>query len=99
MTDLILNFSQVQSHLETLGDTVHDMEEAMKQVLEIQDWINVHTALAKDWLANPSKLRPEAAKQDIAAMNDALVSLGEKRTRILTEIPTEGKSWSRHYRL
>lgn len=83
--------SQVQSHLETLGEAVHDMEEAMKQVLEIQEWINVHNALARDWLANPSKLRPEAAKQDIAAMNDALTSVAEKRTRLFTEIPTEGK--------
>lgn len=73
-----------------MGDAVHGMEEAMKQVLEIQDWISVHNALARDWLANPSKLRPEAAKQDIAAMNDALVSLSEKRNRLLTEIPTEG---------
>lgn len=76
--------------METLGDAVHGMEEAMKQVLEIQEWITVHTALAKDWLTNPSKLRPDAAKQDMAAMNDALVSLGEKRNRLLTEIPTEG---------
>ncbi|KAL4710682.1 hypothetical protein ACJJTC_003318, partial [Scirpophaga incertulas] len=81
---------RVQSHLETLGDAVHSMEEAMKQVVEIQDWINAHKALARDWLANPSKLRPEAAKQDMAAMSDALVSLGEKRNRLLTEIPTEG---------
>lgn len=81
----------MQSHLETLGDTVSGMEEAMKQVTEIQEWINVHKALARDWLANPSKLRPEAAKQDIAAMNDALQSLAEKRNRLLTEIPTEGE--------
>lgn len=85
------NYVQVQSHLETLGDAVHGMEEAMKQVLEIQEWINIHNALARDWLANPSKLRPEAAKQDMAAMSDALVSLGEKRNRLLTEIPTEGE--------
>ncbi|CAH2077111.1 unnamed protein product, partial [Iphiclides podalirius] len=82
--------SKVQSHLETLGDAVHGMEEAMKQVLEIQEWINVHKALAHDWLSNPSKLRPEAAKNDMAAMNDALASLAEKRNRLLTEIPTEG---------
>uniref|UniRef100_A0A2A4K817 Calponin-homology (CH) domain-containing protein n=1 Tax=Heliothis virescens TaxID=7102 RepID=A0A2A4K817_HELVI len=82
--------TKVQSHLEELGDAVHGMEEAMKQVLEIQEWIAVHTALARDWLANPSKLRPEAAKQDMAAMNDALASLSEKRNRLLTEIPTEG---------
>lgn len=75
-----------------MGYAVHGMEEAMKQVIEIQEWINVHNALAKDWLANPSKLRPEAAKQDMAAMSDALVSLGEKRNRILTEIPTEGET-------
>lgn len=81
---------QVQSHLETLSDAVHGMDEAMKQVVEIQEWINVHNALARDWLANPSKLRPEAAKQDIAAMSDALVSLGEKRQRLFTEIPTDG---------
>lgn len=73
-----------------MRDAVSGMEEAMKQVTEIQEWINVHNALANDWLSNPSKLRPEAAKQDIAAMNDALVSLAEKRNRILTEIPTEG---------
>lgn len=66
------------------------MEEAMKQVTEIQEWINVHNALAHDWLSNPSKLRPEAAKQDMAAMNDALASLAEMRNRLLTEIPTEG---------
>ncbi|CAG9785832.1 unnamed protein product [Diatraea saccharalis] len=81
---------RVQSHLETLGDAVHSMEESMKQVIEIQEWINIHNALVRDWLANPSKLRPEAAKQDMAAMSDALVSLGEKRNRLLTEIPTEG---------
>ncbi|CAH3870841.1 unnamed protein product [Pieris brassicae] len=82
--------NRVQSHLETLRDAVQEMEEAMKQVLEIQDWINVHKALANDWLSNPSKLRPEAAKQDMAAMNDALASLIEKRNRLLTEIQTEG---------
>lgn len=62
----------------------------MKHALEIQEWINVHNALANDWLSNPSKLRPEAAKQDMAAMNDALASLAEKRNRLLTEIPVEG---------
>lgn len=67
------------------------MEEAMKQVTEIQEWIAAHRALAKDWLANPSKLRPDAAKQDMAAMSDALVSLAEKRNRLLTEIPTDGE--------
>ncbi|CAG4999353.1 unnamed protein product, partial [Parnassius apollo] len=87
LEDLI---DQVQSHLETLGDAVQGMEDAMKQVLEIQEWINVHKALAHDWLSNPSKLRPEAAKYDMAAMNDALASLAEKRNRLLTEIPTEG---------
>ncbi|CAH2241590.1 jg3925 [Pararge aegeria aegeria] len=87
LEDLI---DQVQSHLETLRDAVSGMEEAMKQVVEIQEWINVHNALAHDWLSNPTKLRPEAAKQDMAAMNDALASLAEKRNRILTEIPTEG---------
>ncbi|GBO98724.1 Nesprin-1 [Eumeta japonica] len=87
LEDLI---DQVQSHLETLGDAVHEMEEAMKQVVEIEEWITVHSALANDWLSNPSKLRPEAAKQDMAAMSDALVALGEKRNRLLTEIPTEG---------
>lgn len=80
----------MQSHLETLGDAVQGMEDAMKQALEIQEWINVHKALARDWLANPSKLRPEAAKQDMAAMSDALVALSEKRNRLMTEIPTEG---------
>ncbi|CAK1540777.1 unnamed protein product [Leptosia nina] len=87
LEDLI---DQVQSHLDTLRDAVQGMEEAMKQVLEIQDWINVHKALANDWLSNPSKLRPDAAKQDMAAMNDALGSLAEKRNRLFTEIPTEG---------
>ncbi|XP_038215060.1 nesprin-1 [Zerene cesonia] len=82
--------SRVQSHLETLREAVQGMEEAMKQVSEIQDWINVNKALANDWLSNPSKLRPDAAKQDMAAMNDALASLAEKRNRLLTEIPTEG---------
>ncbi|CAG9579065.1 unnamed protein product [Danaus chrysippus] len=82
--------NKVQSHLETLRDAVSGMEEAMKQMQEIQEWIAVHAALAHDWLSNPSKLRPEAAKQDMATMNDALASLAEKRNRLLTEIPTEG---------
>lgn len=67
------------------------MEDAMKQAVEIQEWINAHKALASDWLENPSKLRPDAAKQDMAVMNDALSSLAEKRNRLLTEIATEGK--------
>lgn len=74
-----------------MGEVVQEMENAMKQVTEIEEWINVHKALARDWLSNPSKLRPDAAKQDMSMMNDSLVALSEKRNRLLTEIPTEGK--------
>lgn len=39
-----------------------------------------------DWSSRPSKLRPEAAKQELIAMNDLLNTIGDKRSQLMTEM-------------
>lgn len=36
--------------------------------------------------SRPSKLRPEAAKQELISMNDLLNSVGDKRSQLMTEM-------------
>lgn len=77
---------QVQSHLSGLSTTVNELEHQQKQRSELTDWIKKQQATVSDWSSRPSKLRPEAAKQELISMNDLLNSVGDKRSQLLTEM-------------
>lgn len=68
-----------------------DLESLKRQRDEIEDWIDKQRLVVTDWLSKPSKLRPEAIKQELVAMNDLLSNIGDKRTQILTEFSTSRK--------
>ncbi|KAL5279677.1 hypothetical protein ACFFRR_003964 [Megaselia abdita] len=77
---------QVQSHLGGLTATVSELEQQQKQRAELQDWIKKQQSSVADWLSRPCKLRPEAAKQELVAMNDLLNAVGDKRTQLMTDM-------------
>lgn len=69
-----------------LSATVTELEQVQKQRGELQDWIKKQEIIISDWASRPCKLRPEAAKQEIIAMNDLLNSIGDKRSQLMTEM-------------
>lgn len=79
---------KVQIWMDDLYRNVKDLESLKRQRDEIEDWIDKQQLVVTDWLSKPSKLRPEAIKQELVAMNDLLSNIGDKRTQILTEFST-----------
>ena len=76
----------MQSHLSGLSTTVTELEQLQKQRVELQDWIRKQEVIVADWQSRPTKLRPEAAKQELVAMNDLLNAIGDKRSQLMTEM-------------
>lgn len=58
----------------------------LKQRAEFEEWIKKQQVIVTDWAGRTSKLRPEAAKQELAAMNDLLNAIEEKRSTLMTEM-------------
>ncbi|XP_032294435.1 muscle-specific protein 300 kDa isoform X26 [Drosophila virilis] len=77
---------QVQSHLGGLTASVGELEQQQKQRAELQDWVKRQQSSVSDWLMRPCKLRPEAAQQELVAMNDLLNSIGDKRSQLMLEM-------------
>lgn len=69
-----------------LSTTVSELDQLQKQRSELLDWIKKQEAIINDWVSRPNKLRPEAAKQEIIAMNDLLNAIGDKRAQLMTEM-------------
>lgn len=69
-----------------LSTTVNELDQLQKQRDELQDWIKKQEQNIADWVSRPIKLRPEASKQEIAAMNDLLNVIGDKRAQLMTEM-------------
>lgn len=69
-----------------LSTTVTELEQLQKQRGELQDWIKKQEAVVGDWSSRPCKLRPEAAKHELVAMNDLLNTIGDKRSQLMTEM-------------
>lgn len=57
-----------------------------KQRDDLLDWINIQKQNVLDWISKPTKLRPEASKQEINLMNDLLNAIGDKRAQLMTEM-------------
>nr|XP_022915902.1 nesprin-1 isoform X7 [Onthophagus taurus] len=83
LEDLI---DQVQNHLGNLTSSVAQFESKEKQRAELKDWILSEKATITDWALRPSKLRSDAAKQDITNMNDLLTLVGQKRIQLNSEL-------------
>lgn len=69
-----------------LSTTVNELDSLQKQRDDLQEWIRRQEQNISDWESRPIKLRPEAAKQEISAMNDLLNVIGEKRAQLMTEM-------------
>lgn len=64
-----------------------EFEEKQKQRLLLKDWIVSQKNNVNDWKLRPSKLRMDAAKQELNNMNDLLSTINQKRTQLITEFP------------
>ena len=71
--------------------SVSELEQQQKQRAELGDWIKKQQSSVNDWLSRPCKLRPEAAKQELASMNDLLSAIGEKRSQLLLDMTESRK--------
>lgn len=69
-----------------MTQSVSELEQQQKQRAELQDWIKKQENSVSDWLSRPCKLRPEAAKQELTAMNDLLNTIENKRSQLLTDM-------------
>lgn len=67
------------------------MEEWRKQRKALYEWIAEQRIIVGEWKSKPSKLRPESAKQELNAMHSLLSQIGEKRAKLLTELPSHGE--------
>ncbi|KAK9694281.1 Spectrin repeat [Popillia japonica] len=83
LEDLI---DQIQTHLSNLTTSVADFESNQKQRAELKDWVLSQKATITDWSLRPSKLRADAAKQDINNMNDLLNLITQKRQQLTAEL-------------
>lgn len=81
----LVNF-QVQNSLSGLSTTINELQQLQKQRDELEEWIRKQEVQVNDWASRPNKLRSEAAKQEIIAMNDLLNAIGDKRSQLMTEM-------------
>jgi nesprin-1 len=78
---------QVQNRLSGLTSTVSELEEGERQRASLQQWVTEQNAVVADWRSRPAKLRPEAARAELVNMHELLGAIGERRARIMTELP------------
>lgn len=69
-----------------LSTTINELQQLQKQRDELDEWIRKQEIQVSDWASRPNKLRSEAAKQEIIAMNDLLNAIGDKRSQLMTEM-------------
>jgi nesprin-1 len=70
-----------------LMSTVSELEESERQRASLQRWVAEQHAVVADWRSRPAKLRPEAARAELVNMNELLGAIGDRRARIVTELP------------
>ncbi|XP_063222936.1 muscle-specific protein 300 kDa isoform X4 [Bacillus rossius redtenbacheri] len=78
---------KVQARLGGLASSLSELEDLQRQRSALQQWAEQQRVVVADWRSRPSKLRPEAARAELAAMTELLATVGERRTRLLTELP------------
>jgi nesprin-1 len=85
MEDLI---DQVQNKLSSLNSAVGELEEWGRQQDVMKLWSQEQRAFVTEWNARPSKLRSEAARQEVAQAEDLLQNIDIRR-RQLQELKAE----------
>lgn len=85
MEDLI---DQVQNKLSSLNSAVGELEEWGRQQDVMKLWSQEQRAFVTEWKARPSKLRSEAARQEVAQAEDLLQNIDIRR-RQLQELKSE----------
>lgn len=71
--------------------TVSDLEQQQKQRAELAEWLRKQQSIVNDWVSKPSKLRPEAAKQELSTMNELLGTIGDKRSQFMLDMTDSGE--------
>ncbi|XP_052120036.1 muscle-specific protein 300 kDa isoform X1 [Frankliniella occidentalis] len=84
LEDLI---DQVQGRVASLTSAVGSLEEWGKERAALEQWAAEQLANVTEWRARPAKLRPEAARQEMAVMQELAVQVTDKRTKLLTDLP------------
>lgn len=65
-----------------------DFEDKEKQRNEIKEWATSQQSAVNEWKLRPTKLRADAAKQELNNMNDLLNSIQQRRHQLITELPS-----------
>ncbi|XP_064211053.1 muscle-specific protein 300 kDa isoform X18 [Tribolium castaneum] len=76
---------KVQSHLSNLTTSVAEFEEKEKHRDALKDWIINQKNIVVEWKNRPTKLRADAAKQELSNMNDLMAAIDQRRTQLVTE--------------
>lgn len=66
--------------------SVSQLEEVEKQKSALKEWIGKQEDAVKEWKSRPNKLRADAAKQDLNAMNELLANIAQRRNHLTTEL-------------
>lgn len=75
----------MQSHLSNLTTSVAEFEEKEKHRDALKDWIVNQQNVVAEWKNRPTKLRADAAKQELNNMNDLMGMIDQRRTQLMTE--------------
>jgi len=70
-----------------LTSSVSALEEWGRERAALEQWTSEQLAAVAEWRARPAKLRPEAARQELASMQDIVTQVADRRTKLLTEFP------------
>lgn len=70
---------------------VNQFSDILSKKDDINNWIDQQNAFIADIASKPSKLRPDAAAQDLHLINEVLQAVDQKRNVVLTEFTNQCK--------
>lgn len=68
-----------------LTSTVNELQEKEKLKEDLKEWIETQKLVINDWKNKSTKLRTDAAKQDMNNMNELLLSIGQRKQQLITD--------------
>lgn len=75
--------------IDSLIHKVKEFDQVLTKRDDLNDWIELKTIFASDVASKPSKLRSEAAAQDLQAINDVIQAINQKRKIVVTELTNQ----------
>lgn len=76
----------MQVRLSGLTSTVSELEEKDRQLALLAQWVQEQLVHVTEWRSRPAKLRPDAARSELTAMQELLTTIGDKKTKLATEL-------------